>query len=84
MSFDHNERREAAEAARKAMLEKFKNKAAAPIDPEIAAQRAALYSLRQRNIMKQLDNTAAIRDARRTIARALTLLRERQLAGGRK
>jgi hypothetical protein len=42
MSFqNHNERREAAEAAKKAMLEKFKTKATAPVDPEIAAQRAA-------------------------------------------
>lgn len=50
---------------------------------EIAAQRAALYHLRQRNMMKQLDNTAAIRDARRNIARALTILRERELAAER-
>ena len=48
---------------------------------EIAEQRAMLYGLRQKNLMKQLNNTAAIRDARRTIARALTILRERELAG---
>jgi hypothetical protein len=42
MSFqNHNERREAADAAKKAMLEKFKTKATAPVDPAIAAQRAA-------------------------------------------
>lgn len=41
MSFqNHNERREAAEAAKKAMLEKFKTKAATPVDPAVAAQRA--------------------------------------------
>jgi hypothetical protein len=41
MSFqNHNERREAAEAAKKAMLEKFKTKAVAPVDPAVAAQRA--------------------------------------------
>lgn len=41
MSFqNHNDRREAADAAKKAMLEKFKNKAApAQIDPEEAAAR---------------------------------------------
>ncbi len=41
MSFqNHNDRREAAEAAKKAMLEKFKTKGApAPIDPAEAAAR---------------------------------------------
>lgn len=41
MSFqNHNDRREAADAAKKAMLEKFKNKAApAQIDPAEAAAR---------------------------------------------
>jgi len=47
---------------------------------EIATQRAALYDFRRRNAMRQLDNTSAIRTARRLVARALTLLRERELA----
>ncbi|MGD9980500.1 MAG: DUF6481 family protein [Hyphomonadaceae bacterium] len=48
MSFqNHNERREAAEAAKKAMLEKFKNKAAQPVDPEVAAKRAAEAKVRE-------------------------------------
>jgi len=47
---------------------------------EIANQRASLYHLRRQNAMKQLTNTAAIRAARKQIARALTLLRERELA----
>ncbi|HZP83607.1 MAG TPA: 50S ribosomal protein L29 [Chthonomonadaceae bacterium] len=50
---------------------------------EIAKQRAALYDLRRRNAMRQLDNTAAIRAARKQIARALTILRERELAAQR-
>jgi hypothetical protein len=46
MSFpDHNERRQAAEAAKKAMLEKFKNKA--QVAPEVAAQRAAEAKARE-------------------------------------
>lgn len=53
----------------------------AELHNEIAAQRAALYDYRRRNAMKQLDNTMAIRNARRQIARSLTLLRERELAG---
>ena len=47
---------------------------------EIAAQQASLYDLRRRNLMRQLDNTTAIRDARKQIARVLTILRERELA----
>lgn len=48
MSFqNHNERRDAAEAAKKAMLEKFKTKATTPVDPEIAAQRAAEAKARE-------------------------------------
>ncbi|MGD9966330.1 MAG: DUF6481 family protein [Hyphomonadaceae bacterium] len=48
MSFqNHNERREAAEAAKKAMLEKFKNKTTQPVDPEVAAQRAAEAKARE-------------------------------------
>ena len=46
---------------------------------EIAAQREALYHFRRHNAMRQLDNTAAIRAARKQIARALTILREREL-----
>lgn len=43
MSFqNHNDRRDAAAAAKKAMLEKFKNKSApAQLDPEEAARRVA-------------------------------------------
>lgn len=48
MSFhNHNERREAAEAAKKAMLEKFKTKAATPVDPAVAVQRAAEAKARE-------------------------------------
>jgi len=46
---------------------------------EIAAMREALYNYRRRHAMRQLDNTSAIRAARKQIARALTILREREL-----
>jgi hypothetical protein len=42
---NHNERREAAEAAKKAMLEKFKTKPT--IDPKVAEQRAAEAKVRE-------------------------------------
>jgi large subunit ribosomal protein L29 len=44
---------------------------------EVTAQRQALYDFRRKHALKQVENTAAIRDARRQIARALTLLNER-------
>jgi|GEM_PF-1326839 len=47
---------------------------------EVAAQREALYHFRRRHALRQLDNTTAIRAARKQIARALTILRERELA----
>jgi hypothetical protein len=48
MSFqNHNERREAAEAAKKAMLEKFKQKAPAPVDPKVAEELAAAATAKE-------------------------------------
>jgi large subunit ribosomal protein L29 len=61
------------------LREKLRELSDQDLQAEIGAQRATLFSLRQRNKMKQLNNTAAIRDARRTIARAQTILREREL-----
>jgi len=51
----------------------------AQLHGEIAAQRELLYNYRRRHAMRQLDNTAAIRAARKQIARALTILREREI-----
>jgi hypothetical protein len=46
MSFqNHNERLEAAQAAKKAMLEKFKNKP--QVDPKVAEERAAAAKARE-------------------------------------
>ncbi len=42
---NHNERREAAEAARKAMLEKFKSKS--QLDPQAATERAVVAQARE-------------------------------------
>ena len=47
---------------------------------EIAANKAALFDFRRRQAMRQLENTAAIRNARKQIARALTITREREIA----
>ncbi|HLV80615.1 MAG TPA: 50S ribosomal protein L29, partial [Chthonomonadaceae bacterium] len=65
------------------LLQEMREKSDEELRRDIAAQRAKLYDYRRRNAMKQLDNTAAIRTARKQIARALTLLRERELAAGK-
>lgn len=46
---------------------------------EIAAQRKLLFDYRRKSSMRMLEDTAAIRQSRRQIARALTILREREL-----
>lgn len=70
-----------AEMKKKDVREKLRGMSDAELKQEITAQHASLYDLRRRNQMRQLDNTAAIRDARKQIARVLTILRERELAG---
>jgi large subunit ribosomal protein L29 len=68
-----------AELKQKEIREQLRNMSDDELYSEIAAQRANLYDFRRKHAMKQIENTAAIRDARRQIARALTLLREREL-----
>jgi large subunit ribosomal protein L29 len=68
-----------AELKKTELREKLRELSDKDLVAEIGVQRGLLFSLRQRNQMKQLNNTAAIRDARRTIARAQTILREREL-----
>ena len=48
---------------------------------EISKLRRSLYDLRRKHVMRQLEDVNAIRRTRRQIARALTILRERQLTG---
>ena len=50
------------------------------LETEISAQREALFHFRRKHALRQVENTAAIRDARKQIARALTILRERAIA----
>jgi large subunit ribosomal protein L29 len=70
-----------AEMKKKDIRERLRGMSDADLKQEIAAQQASLYDLRRRNEMRQLDNTTAIRDARKQIARVLTILRERELSG---
>ncbi len=68
-----------AELKKKEIRERLRNLTDDELHQEITAQNASLYELRRRNLMRQLDNTTAIRDARKQIARVLTILREREL-----
>ena len=44
--------------------------------------REELFNLRFRNSMKQLDNPLKIRESRREMARLLTVLQQKERAGG--
>jgi large subunit ribosomal protein L29 len=72
-----------AEVKIKEVREQLRQMTEAELHHEIAANRALLYDYRRMNAMRQLNDTSAIRKARRQIARALTILRERELAQNR-
>jgi large subunit ribosomal protein L29 len=66
-----------AELKQKEIREQLRNMSDDELRTEISAQRQALFDFRRKHALKQVENTAAIRDARRQIARAFTLLSER-------
>ncbi len=72
-----------AEVKLKEIRRQMRQMTDAELHQEIAASRAALYDYRRQNAMRQLTDTAAIRRARRQVARALTILRERELQAAR-
>ncbi len=72
-----------AELKLKEMREQLRAMSNDELNSEISAQRMALYNFRRKHALKQVENTAAIRLARRQIARAKTLLRERVLEAQR-
>jgi large subunit ribosomal protein L29 len=49
----------------------------------VAELREEMFNLRFRNTMRQLDNPLRIREARRELARMLTVLREKEGVAGR-
>ncbi|MDO8683606.1 MAG: 50S ribosomal protein L29 [Armatimonadota bacterium] len=50
------------------------------LEQMIKDERKALFTLRHDMSAKQLDNPRRIREARKNIARVLTILREREIA----
>ena len=55
---------------------------AAELTKRLAELRKEVFGLRFANATGELDNTAGLSHAKRDLARALTVLRERQLAAG--
>lgn len=53
------------------------------ITSRVAELREEMFNLRFRNDMKQLDNPLKIRESRREMARLLTALKEKEIAGRR-
>jgi len=57
----------------------LRNMTTAEIEQKIAALKEELFNLRFQLATGQLDNTARIKQVRKDIARAKTVLREREL-----
>ena len=69
-----------AEEKLKALRDRLRNLSDQELAEELANARLRLFNLRRENTTRQLENTAAIPQTKKQIARILTLQRERQLA----
>ena len=68
------------EEKRAANLERLRGLSERELVEELGQHRARLFELRRQNTTKQLENTSAIPQTKKQIARILTLERERALA----
>jgi large subunit ribosomal protein L29 len=59
----------------------LRQKDVAGLQAEVKALQKAHFSLRMQKATQQLNNTASLKSARRAIARAKTILVEKQAAG---
>ena len=71
-----------AEEKRRAKLDRLRNLNDRELSDEFKKQRERLFTLRRENVTRQLENTAAIPETKKEIARILTLMRERTGAAG--
>ena len=53
----------------------------AELDTELKDKKSELFNLRFQKATGQLENTAAIRECKKSIARVKTVIRQRELAG---
>ncbi|MBP5153420.1 MAG: 50S ribosomal protein L29 [Lachnospiraceae bacterium] len=58
-------------------LTEYRAKSAAELNDALTAAKKELFNLRFQNATNQLNNTARIREVRRSIARIETVLREK-------
>ena len=56
-------------------------KTTAELDTDLKAKKSELFNLRFQLATGQLQNTAAIRECKKEIARVKTIIRQRELAG---
>ncbi len=71
-----------AEEKRRAKLERLRALSERELADELRKQRERLFTLRRENVTRQLQNTAAIPETKKEIARILTLMRERSTGKG--
>ena len=64
----------------KEKLDALKQKTMAELDTDLKAKKSELFNLRFQLATGQLQNTAAIRECKRDIARVQTIIRQRELA----
>ena len=65
----------------KAELRALQAKTLAERDTDLKDKKSELFNLRFQLATGQLQNTAAIRDCKKSIARVKTVIRQRELAG---
>lgn len=61
-------------------LNNLKQKTMAELDTDLKAKKSELLNLRFQLAIGQLENTAAIKDCKKDIARVKTIMRQRELA----
>lgn len=61
-------------------IKEIKEMSASELEKAIKEQKEALFHLRFQHSINQLDNPMKIAETKKTIARMLTVLREKQLA----
>ncbi len=61
-------------------IKEIREMSASELEKAIKEQKEALFNLRFQHSINQLDNPMKIVDTKKTIARMLTVLREKQLA----
>ena len=58
-------------------VEELKNKSVEELNQELVTAKKELFNLRFQNATNQLDNTARIKEVRKTIARIQTVITEK-------